>query len=113
MEGGVRAEETFITNAYKLRPPGNKTPSRSDLRDHQGLLRAELELVEPERILALGNVPLHVLCPDAPGVTVAHGQVYESDEFNVDVWPAFHPAYVLRNPSQKETFFTDVRNYFA
>lgn len=109
--GGVDPSEVYITNAYKLRPPGNRNPTADELSAHRGLLDAELHRVLPARVLVTGNIPLHVLVPDAPGVTRARGTWIDTGEFAV--MPTWHPAYVLRNPKEKETFYKDVRNFLA
>lgn len=109
--GGVEPEEVYITNAYKLRPAGNRSPTSAELRSHDHYLRDELVGVAPARVLATGNIPLHVLSPGSPGVSKVRGSWIECDTYLV--MPTWHPAYVNRNPKEKETFFKDVRNFLA
>lgn len=109
---GVARGSVFITNAYKLRPPGNRNPTATELELHRNFLDEEFKTVSPKYVLTLGNVPLQALCPDAPGITRARGQWIDSEEWNVRVYPTYHPAYVLRNGVSKEVFFEDIRDFF-
>lgn len=110
-EAGVRPEEVYITNAYKIRPPGNRAPVLDELHEHNRFLVAELDQVEPARVLVVGNTALHVMVPDAPGITKVRGDWLVAEAFSV--MPTWHPAYVLRNPKEKETFYADVRKFIA
>ena len=109
--GGVDPEEVYLTNAYKRRPLDNRNPRSSELDEHSELLRDELRRVAPARVLATGNIPLHVLVPVATGVSKVRGEWLDAGPYLV--MPTWHPAYVLRNPKEKETFYKDVRNFLA
>lgn len=107
------APDAFITNAYKIRPPGNRNPTKDELAEHSLLLRSEFAEVRPSRVLALGSIPLHVLVEDAPRIGLARGTWLDSDEWGVEVFATWHPAYVLRNQNERGTFLRDVRDFFC
>lgn len=103
---GISRSKLYITNAYKLRPPGNRNPLESELEAHRAMLEAELSAVRPIAIMTLGNIPRGALTGEFTGVTLVHGQ--ETPFGEAILVPAFHPAYVLRNKNVKDTFFEDV-----
>lgn len=103
----------FITNAYKERPPGNRNPTTAELAAHRIYLEGEFETVRPSCVLTLGSVPLHVMVPEAPRITLARGTWFDSEEWGVQVFATYHPAYVLRVQKERGTFHSDVRNFFC
>lgn len=108
---GVSRSQVYITNAYKLRPPGNRNPSETELRAHRGMLEDEIGAVAPLAILTLGNIGMGAVTGVFSGITQLHGleQQYENTNGEiVPVIPTFHPAYVLRNRGAKSLFFEDV-----
>ena len=50
-------------------------------------------------IATLGNVPTQYFLQTREGITRTHGHWYEWH--GVAVFPLFHPAYLLRNPSRE------------
>lgn len=109
MAGANRAE-VFITNAYKYRPDNNRNPTEDELDEHRLYLEDELSAVSPLGVLLLGAIATRAMLPDEySGITKMRGKVYSGDE--VDYYPTFHPAYVLRNPKAEPEFFGDVAEF--
>lgn len=106
---GLKREDTYITNALKCRPDtprgesGNRPPTLTEMRTCAPFVLAELEIVKPKTVLALGSTAYTVLLHGQP--KVERGFVYNLGD--VTVVTTYHPSYVLRNPTQ------DVRRQFV
>jgi len=128
-EAGLSRSSSFVTNVARVRPDNNDitqfiakakkdvTSRHSQLRDKyvteeilRGVsqLKQEIDLVKPNLIIALGNVPLWALT-GRWGITKWRGSMLESDIRPVKVIPTIHPASVLRQWSQRGAVITDLR----
>ena len=98
---GLRREDAYITNVVKCRPPGNRVPARGEMEACFPYLEAQIALIQPALIVALGNTPTQWLLPDAPGITQSHGKFY-AWRGGILVLPMFHPSCLLRYPSKEK-----------
>ena len=97
---GIRREDIYITNIVKYRPPGNRNPTPAEVTASEPLLHEQLKLIRPQIIATLGNVPTQYFLNSKDGITKTHGQWFEWH--NIRVFPLYHPAYLLRNPSREK-----------
>jgi DNA polymerase len=98
----------FIANILKCRPPNNRDPSAEEAAACRGYLDRQIDLVEPKMILAVGRVAAQqLLASDAP-VGRLRGQVYRLGDRAIPVVVTYHPAYLLRSPSQKRKVWEDL-----
>jgi uracil-DNA glycosylase len=109
-EAGIAREDVYITNAYKLRPPGNRNPTDEELYDHSQELWCEIADVQPALIVTLGNVPLGAITGERGGITRRRGRPV-TVAGGWTVFPAYHPAYVLRNlgTQVEQDFYNDIK----
>lgn len=103
-------EEIFVTNALLCRPPQQKPQLKTAIRECQARLLEELEQVQPEIILVLGNIAMHALTDDFDlKITQVMGRVITSPYFpNSKVIPVLHPAAVLRAPGDYKLFYSSL-----
>lgn len=94
---GVNRPEIYITNVVKCRPPNNRNPAAEEMAQCRPILQRQIDLINPQLIVTLGNVPTRALIPGVPGITRSRGQLFQFQ--NRKVLPTFHPAYLLRTPS--------------
>lgn len=103
----IEPDDTYITNAVKCRPPENATPNKTESKTCASeYLEAELDAVDPDFILAVGNAPLQALLGRS-GITKHRGTPVQRGR--ALVLPTFHPAYVLRSPQHEPTFRADLQ----
>ena len=133
-EAGIMRSECFITNVVRIRPPGNDinafiAQKKSDIsaqhimmrdkfvlpvvRDGFELLKREIEMCQPNVIIAFGNVALWALTGQW-GITSWRGSVMECDlemalDYKPKVVPAYHPAAILRQWSWRQIAIHDLR----
>jgi uracil-DNA glycosylase family 4 len=88
----------YITNMVKFRPPGNRNPRPEEIEASESVMLEQIRLVKPQVIATLGNVPTQYFLQKPDGITRTHGQWYSWH--GIVVFPLYHPAYLLRNPSR-------------
>jgi uracil-DNA glycosylase family 4 len=96
---GLEREQVYITNMVKYRPPGNRTPTPTEVAASERVLLEQIRLIQPQVIGTLGNVPTQYFLKTTEGITRLRGRWY--DWHGIKVMPLFHPAYLLRNPSRE------------
>ena len=94
---GRKREDVFIANVLKCRPPGNRPP----------FLKAQLALIQPRLICALGAFAARTLLKTNTPISALRGAVHHYQE--IPVICTFHPAYLLRNPSEKRKAWEDLK----
>ena len=107
--------ELYVSNTVKFRPTKisaagrvvNRPPSREEVKLFLPWLKREIELVAPEVVVTLGNVPLKALTGPRTVIGDCHGAFIEADGLNI--YPMYHPASLIYNPSLKEVYAQDVR----
>lgn len=111
---GLAREEMYITNVVKFRPSRisaagrrvNRPPTKEEIALMKPFLMREIDLVKPEIIVTLGNVPLGAVMGPDYTVGQVHGRVF--DMGNRIVYPMYHPAAIIYNQSLKGVFAEDM-----
>jgi DNA polymerase len=108
---GLRREDVFITNIVKCRPPGNRDPEPDEIKACEPYLKRQIELIGPRLICALGRIAIQGLLRNTTPITKLRGkwQAYQG----IPLMPTFHPAYLLRNPSEKRSAWEDLQAIMA
>ena len=97
---GLHRDDIYVTNIVKYRPPGNRNPTQPESAASEPLLLEQIKLIRPQVIATLGNVPTQYFLGTKDGITKTHGTWYEWH--GLKVFPLYHPAYLLRNPSREK-----------
>jgi uracil-DNA glycosylase len=103
---GLKREEVYIANVLKCRPPGNRDPQPNEVGCCEPYLIRQIALIRPTLIVALGRHAAHsLLKTDAP-LSRLRGQrlSYQGTPLIV----TYHPAYLLRTPSDKGRAWDDL-----
>ena len=109
-EVGLDRSKVFITNIVKCRPPENRRPKREETETCSPYIHKQLEIMAPKILMPLGNTAGEWVFGkyglEWPGATRANGQVFELSTLfgRLIIFPAFHPAAILRNPNQTEGY---------
>jgi uracil-DNA glycosylase family 4 len=108
---GMTREEVYIANILKCRPPQNRDPLPSEVECCEEYLRAQIALIKPKYICALGRIAAHwLLKTEAPlGVLRTSNHTYEG----IPVIVTYHPAALLRNPAFKAPCWEDMKKLMA
>lgn len=103
---GVSRDDIRITNTVRCRPPDNRDPHKSEIKNCNEYLVNEIKTIDPEVVLTLGRVPTQAVMDDNVSVTNVAGSV-DTRLFGgvyVKVVAGMHPAATLYDPSYKELF---------
>lgn len=98
-------KDVYITNLVKCRPPDNRTPTPAEIKACSEFLAEEIAAVNPRMLITLGAPASKAVLRKAK-ITEAHGQVEERD--GRLTMPAYHPAYVLRDPTKMPALRADL-----
>lgn len=104
--GISRQNNVYITNTVKCRPPGNRNPEQGEMAACRPYLLRQIELVKPKLIVILGRIAAQsVLDTDAP-IASLRGKRLTFEGTPVVV--TYHPAYLLRNLTDKAKAWEDL-----
>ena len=104
--GLARGDKVYITNVVKSRPPGNREPEPDEIAACMPYLLAQIELIRPKLIVALGRVAAQTLLQTGEAVGRLRGQVHAFHDVPLIV--TYHPAYLLRNLTDKARAWEDL-----
>jgi DNA polymerase len=103
---GLQRDDVFITNIVKIRPPNNRRPLASEIEENRPILVNQIKIIRPKAICTLGAVALEGLLGKPIKITQMRGKKITWN--NIPVIPAYHPAYVLRNPEALQALVDDI-----
>ena len=107
--GLSRANNVYIANVLKSRPPGNRDPKPEEVAACLPYLMRQIELLRPRVMLAVGRIAAqNLLATDAP-LGRLRGKVHYFGEFNTPLIVTYHPAYLLRTPGDKRKAWEDLK----
>ena len=111
---GIDRAELYVSNTVKFRPTKisdagrtvNRPPTQEEVHLFLPWLKKEIDMVNPECVVTLGNVPLRALTDRRTVIGDVHGTFLERGGRRI--FPMYHPASVIYNPSLKEVYRADV-----
>ncbi|HEX7970640.1 MAG TPA: uracil-DNA glycosylase [Thiobacillus sp.] len=101
-----RGDSVYITNVLKSRPPGNRNPEPDEVAACRPYLLAQIELIQPKLILALGRFAAQSLLDTDEAIGRLRGRVHQFQ--SVPLVVSYHPAYLLRNLPDKARAWEDL-----
>jgi uracil-DNA glycosylase family 4 len=104
--GGSPAQQVFIANTLKCRPPRNRNPSPEELAACRPFLQRQVALVQPRVILAMGRFAVQSLLDSDAPIGRLRGTVHRWH--GVPLVVTYHPAYLLRQPADKAKAWDDL-----
>lgn len=103
---GIAREDVFIANILKCRPPNNRDPSAKEVATCTPYLKQQIEMIKPKLIVAVGRIAAQFLLDSKTslGKLRTEKHTYQGTPLLV----TYHPAYLLRKPSEKRKSFLDM-----
>jgi uracil-DNA glycosylase family 4 len=108
---GLQRQSVYITNVIYWRPPGNRSPTQAEIAACQPFLERQIELLKPRVIVFLGGISARGLLGVKEGVTKLRGRRFfytSADGTRIPAMVTFHPAFLLRQPTQKRLAWRDL-----
>jgi DNA polymerase len=108
---GLDRSKAYIANVIPWRPPGNRTPTPQETQICLPFIQRQIELVNPDILVTLGNPSTQTLLGTREGIMRTRGKWvdYDTGTRVIRALPTFHPAYLLRSPSYKRMSWQDLR----
>jgi DNA polymerase len=120
---GLNREEVYITNAIKFRLSrvnaktgrlSNRPSGKNEIEDNRPYLVKEINIIKPDYIVTLGNVPLKAVTDDySVSIGNYHGAIKKitvGDE-SYKLFPLYHPASIIYKRELKETYIQDILKF--
>ncbi|KXS33018.1 MAG: Phage SPO1 DNA polymerase-related protein [Candidatus Gallionella acididurans] len=101
-----RGNGVYIANIVKCRPPDNRTPAADEIAQCLPYLQRQIELIQPRMIVALGKVASNALLGRDATLASLRGKLH--DYRGIPLVVTYHPAYLLRTPSEKAMAWQDL-----
>jgi len=96
---GLKREDVYICNVVKCRPPHNRDPEAEEVQTCLPFLEQQLAIIKPEVICTLGRIAAKSLLGRDFKITQERGKWFTF--MGIPLMATFHPAYILRNPSDE------------
>jgi uracil-DNA glycosylase len=108
---GLNRGNAYIANVIPWRPPGNRTPTPQETQICLPFIQRQIELVNPDVLVTLGNPSTQTLLSTREGIMKTRGRWFDYDTGTrtIRALATFHPAYLLRSPSYKRLAWQDLR----
>lgn len=103
----LQRADVYIANVVKCRPPNNRNPESDEIASCMPFLHRQIEIIGPKVIVALGTFAAQTLLGVKTPITRMRGAWHEHR--GIKVMPTLHPAYLLRNPSDKRLVWSDIK----
>jgi uracil-DNA glycosylase len=109
---GLDRSNAYIANVIPWRPPGNRTPTPQETQICLPFIQRQIELVNPDVLVTLGNPSTQTLLSTREGIMKTRGRWFDYDTGTrvIRALATFHPAYLLRSPSYKRMAWQDLRS---
>jgi len=112
---GMERETLYVSNVVKIRPTSlgktgrvrNRAPSKEEIALFLPFLMKEIDLVKPQCLVTLGNVPLKALMGPKATVGDLHGRWHTASN-GLPLFALYHPAAIIYRRELKEVYAQDV-----
>ncbi len=101
----------YLTNMLNWRPPGNRTPTDSEIAITLPFIERHIALVKPKILVLCGGVAGKALMRRNESISKLRGTLRDYQTPSGDILQAvttYHPAYLLRTPAQKKAVWADM-----
>jgi uracil-DNA glycosylase family 4 len=106
---GLAREQVFIANVLKCRPPNNRDPAPGEVEQCLPYLERQIALLKPSIMLAVGRIAAqNLLATDTP-IGKLRGQLHHFGAGRIPLVVTYHPAYLLRSPTEKRKAWEDLK----
>jgi uracil-DNA glycosylase family 4 len=108
---GLKREQVYIANIVKCRPPQNRRPEPDEARTCLPFLERQIEIVRPRVLVALGATAATYLLGMRGSIGSMRGRIHNYR--NIQTVVTYHPAFLLRDPTQKKEAWKDLQMAMA
>jgi uracil-DNA glycosylase len=106
---GLAREQVYIANVLKCRPPGNRDPAAGEAAECLPYLEQQIALLRPRVLLAVGRIAAQNLLRTDSTLGRLRQKVHTFGASKVPLVATYHPAYLLRTPTDKRKAWEDLK----
>ena len=106
---GLAREQVYIANVLKCRPPNNRDPQTKETLECMPFLERQVALLRPRIVLVVGRIAAQNLLRTTVPLGGLRLQVHTFGPTRVPVVVTYHPAYLLRMPTDKRKAWEDLK----
>ncbi len=106
---GVKREQVYIANTVKCRPPQNRNPEALEMETCAPYLQRQIALIQPQLIVLIGRVAVQQILHSEEAIGRLRGTLHQHAETGTPVIVSYHPAYLLRRPTEKAKTWLDLQ----
>ncbi|MES0326639.1 MAG: uracil-DNA glycosylase [Gammaproteobacteria bacterium] len=99
-------EEVYITSIVKCYSPEKRDPLTAEIEICNAYLRRQIELIQPKVIYAAGAMASQALLNSEESISLLRERQHNFE--GIPLIASFHPAYLLRKPSEKRKAWQDL-----
>lgn len=104
---GLERTDVYIANILKCRPPNNRDPLPQEVKLCTPYLQKQIALIQPKILIAVGRIAAQFLLNTMESMSKLRGNTYQYGEQKIPLIVTYHPAYLLRSPSEKRKSYVD------
>jgi uracil-DNA glycosylase len=106
---GLARGQVYIANVLKCRPPHNRDPAANETAECLPYLERQIALLKPRIMLAVGRIAAQNLLRTDVSLGRLRQQVHSFGAARVPLVVTYHPAYLLRTPTDKRKAWEDLK----
>jgi uracil-DNA glycosylase len=104
-------KDVYISNIINYRPPDNRRPTEEEINRYLPLVKKHIEVISPKILVLLGSTAMNALIDNNAVISKVRGQWIEKEfgQCKTSVIVTFHPAFLMRQPTQKKLAWIDLK----
>jgi len=104
-------KSVYITNIINYRPPENRRPTNKEMSRYLPFIKKHIEIIAPKILILLGSTAMNALIGNDIVISKARGKWIEREfgKCKTSVIVTFHPAFLMRQPTQKKLAWIDLK----
>jgi uracil-DNA glycosylase len=104
-------KNVYISNIINYRPPENRRPTDEEMGRYLPIVKKHIEIIDPKILVLLGSTAMNALIGDDVVISKVRGQWIEKEfgQCKTSVIVTFHPAFLMRQPTQKKLAWIDLK----
>jgi DNA polymerase len=107
-----RSKNAYITNCVFWRPPANRRPTDEEIEICKPFVEKHIALINPQLLILVGSTAVSALLGKEYQISKIRKEYFQYGNQYLDkkipTTALFHPAYLLRQPMQKQDTWYDL-----
>ena len=104
-------KSVYISNIINYQPPENRRPTDEEMNRYLPFIKKHIEIIAPKILILLGSTAMNALIGSDVVISKVRGQWIEREfgQHKTSVIVTFHPAFLMRQPTQKKLAWVDLK----